>query len=58
MEEEKKCTPEHKIKDQIPTILDLKYDGQACDCGKIKWIAEDCGCSANPHLELKQYPNE
>lgn len=52
------CIPEHKIRGIVPTILEIKYDGQVCDCGRIKFKSEDCGCSGNPHKELKQYPNE
>ena len=59
MEEEiKVCTPYHTVEGKVPELLDIQYDQKVCDCGKIKFYSTDCGCQANPHLELYSKPNE
>jgi len=57
MEEEEKCKGDHKINGVVPLPLDIQYDGVICDCQRIKFYTQMCGCS-EPHLELLKKPNE
>lgn len=52
----KLCKESHRINGIIPQIENVEFDGMTCECGKLIFKAEMCGCS-NPHLELKQYEN-
>lgn len=52
------CQYVHKVNGVVPGMFDLQYDGKVCDCGRIKFIKEHCGCQNNPHDELKSKPNE
>ncbi len=56
-QEQLKCREYHGIEGKLPTKEDVHFDGKTCDCGKIIFYAEMCGCST-PHLELKSKPNE
>lgn len=58
METETKCQYAHKVDGVVPGILDIHLDGRSCDCGRVKFVAEDCGCPSNPHKELRSKPNE
>jgi hypothetical protein len=58
MDNETKCRDAHRVDGLIPGLLDVQFDGRACDCGRVIFFAEQCGCAANPHMELKSRPNE
>lgn len=58
MEEQEKCKGGHKVDGKVPMLTDIHLDKRTCDCGRLKYISEMCGCETNKHLELKQYPNE
>ena len=53
------CREAHKIDGIIPQKTDLHFDGRTCDCGKIIFYKERCGCPANvtPTYDLKSKPN-
>lgn len=34
----------HVIGGVIPGPFDEKYNNRICDCGKLKWTWESCGC--------------
>ncbi len=58
MEEEKQtCNPYHTVNGYVPQLLDVQYNGIVCDCSRVIFYSEMCGCSM-PHLELKSKPNE
>lgn len=52
------CKNGHSINGIVPTSSDIQYDGQVCDCGKLKFFAEKCGCPDKNRLELISKPNE
>ena len=61
MEEEKKiCTPYHTVNGVVPEKSDLHFDNVVCDCNRVVFYSERCGCPANvtPTFELKSKPNE
>lgn len=51
------CQYSHQVAGVTPNPLDVHLDGRTCDCGRIKFVAEDCGCINNPHKELRSHPN-
>lgn len=51
------CKNGHAINGIVPDILDVNYHGRVCDCGRIKFYKELCGCVHNQHYELKQKEN-
>lgn len=55
----KECKEAHKIGDLIPQFNNVEMADQTCNCGKILYVLEDCGCPANQHKELhaKENPN-
>lgn len=53
---ETRCREFHGVNGYMPLANDLKYDGMTCDCGKFKFIAEDCTCQRDGKV-LKTYPN-
>lgn len=55
----KECKEAHRIGDHIPQFPDLHLDGQTCNCGKILYVAEPCGCPGLPRMDLhaKENPN-
>lgn len=55
--EEGKCKPEHKVDGIVPFQEDIRFDGRSCDCGRVKFIAELCGCDMKEY-RLKKIPNE
>lgn len=57
MTDEIKCRESHKVDGHIPSPLDLHLDGRTCDCGRILFQKEPCGCIGNPHDELKSKEN-
>lgn len=50
------CFDGHRINGEKPQALDTQYDGRVCDCGRIKYYTEMCGCTPQ-HLELRSSPN-
>lgn len=34
----------HVIDGIIPQPFDRQFDGRTCDCGKLKWVWQECGC--------------
>lgn len=53
---EKPCRVYHGVAGVMPTVKDIKFDGMACDCGKIRFKAIACGCPDMP--EGKQLISE
>lgn len=53
---ERPCPQFHAVDGQMPSIDRTDFDGRTCDCGKISFYSEMCGCSV-PRLELKSKPN-
>lgn len=53
------CKEAHRIGDHIPQFPDLHLDGQTCNCGKILYVAEPCGCPGllQKNLHAKENPN-
>ena len=53
------CKTFHGIGGVLPQKMDIHFDGKTCDCGKLLFYAEMCGCPSNKHLELysKENPN-
>lgn len=49
-----KCKYGHAISGIKPGVLEIENDGKLCDCGNIRFVAENCGCENNPHLELRE----
>lgn len=56
-EDERTCREAHKIGSVIPSLNNVEFDGKTCNCGKILFVAEQCACPNNPHLELRSKPN-
>lgn len=57
MSEEKPCPLIHQIDGRTPELTDTHLEGRTCDCGKLMFFTELCGCSGDKHLELKSQPN-
>lgn len=55
--EEEKCKPEHRVEGKVPFQNNIELDGKVCDCGRMKYVAELCGCDMKQYI-LKQIPNE
>lgn len=55
--ENKTCTDAHKVGDIIPQLLDLKFANMTCNCGKILYVEEECGCPTNKHMEIRSKEN-
>lgn len=59
MEEENKiCNPYHTVKGIVPDTYHLQFDKMICDCGRMEYYTETCGCPGNPKPELKSKPKE
>lgn len=55
--EEKPCSGgTHKVDGVTPTLQDVHLSGRTCDCQRIKYLAEGCGCDNSK--QLKSYPNQ
>lgn len=50
------CLYGHTVNGQFVGNLDFQYEEAVCDCKKIKWSKERCGCT-EPHDELVQREN-
>lgn len=48
------CRYGHAINGVRPGVLEIEKDGNVCDCGNVRFVAEDCGCDKNPHQELRE----
>lgn len=57
MSEEKKCPLIHQIDGRTPESTDTHLEGRTCDCGKLIFFLEPCGCPGAKHDELKSQPN-
>lgn len=51
------CKNGHAVNGIVPGEQDLEYHNRVCDCGKIKFVKERCGCVNNPYYELKTKEN-
>ncbi len=51
------CKIEHGINGMKPAETDLQYDGKTCDCGKLVYHLEECGCPGKKHMLLKEKEN-
>lgn len=58
-ENEIPCREAHMVKGIIPQLLDVQFANLTCDCGKILYVEEECGCVNNRHMEIraKENPN-
>lgn len=56
--EEKPCRAGHTVDGKVPMLHHIHLDQRTCDCGRMIYYKEKCGCSSNPHYELKSKPNE
>lgn len=50
------CRMAHSISGIIPNLNDAEtaqvYVGKVCDCGKLRYIKEECGCSIGPGYKI------
>jgi hypothetical protein len=51
------CKTGHAVNGIVPGDLDIVYDQKICDCGRVQFFKEMCGCPTNKHYELKQKEN-
>lgn len=46
------------VGDIIPQLLDLQFANMTCNCTKILFVQEECGCPAGTkHLEIRAKEN-
>lgn len=56
--DEKRCKGFHGINGIMPEGSDIKFDGITCDCGKIIFYKEQCGCPGSVDgFLLRSKPN-
>lgn len=48
------CRDAHRVKGELPT--EEKHGGTICDCGKYRFMWEECGC-VEKHMEIRMYQN-
>jgi hypothetical protein len=46
------CLDAHRIDGIIP-VDQMEFDGRTCDCGKLIFHVEDCGCGGNKTKQLR-----
>lgn len=51
------CRAGHAVNGIVPGEQDLEYDGKVCDCGKIVFFKERCGCPHKEEYTLKTREN-
>lgn len=53
------CREVHVINGIVPKPEDTQYDQAVCDCGRLQFYLEKCGCPANvtPTYTLKSREN-
>lgn len=53
------CREVHMINGVVPKPEDIHFDQKICDCGKLQFYKEKCGCPANvePTYTLKSDAN-
>lgn len=51
------CRYGHTINGIVPNTNELQYKDRICDCGKIKYNVQPCGCSGVKHDELRAVEN-
>lgn len=47
------CRDIHRIDGYIPQSEDLHLDGRVCDCGRMTYRKEYCGCPNNGGYQLR-----
>lgn len=52
------CEATHRINGAVPTVETVATGPIKCDCGRVVFYSESCGCPGNPKLELRSKPNE
>lgn len=56
--EEIKCKEAHMVDGVVPQERDNHLDGRTCDCQRMIFISEPCGCSDGGGYKLRSKPNE
>ena len=51
------CRYGHTINGVVPLNTELNLGDTVCDCGKIKYVVQLCGCSGIKHDELRATEN-
>lgn len=51
------CKTGHAVNGIVPGEQDVEYAGKICDCGKIVYFKELCGCPTNKYYLLKTKEN-
>lgn len=56
---DRKCAIQHLWNGNPPYPHQSELEGKPCDCGKMIFHAEMCGCPGNPQMQvqLKENPN-
>jgi hypothetical protein len=57
MTEEIPCANGHVIDKVTPAPTDLYFANRVCDCSKLIFVLEPCGCPNDKHDELRSRPN-
>lgn len=52
------CSGSHRVNGDVPTVNNLTEQWVVCDCGRLDFRKEPCGCPNNVHDELKSRPHE
>jgi hypothetical protein len=55
---EVKCKHGHSVGGVVAGENDLHLNGKVCDCGRVVFYTELCGCAVNKHFILKSKPVE
>lgn len=59
-EEIKPCQGIHKVDGIVPTEFDARFADKVCDCGKVIFYKDQCGCPNTPNgwrIRSKENPN-
>lgn len=57
-QEIKPCVGVHKVDGVVPTEFDERFIDRVCDCGRIVFYKDPCGCPGTPGWRLKSKPSE
>lgn len=52
------CSGSHRVNGDVPTVNNLTEQWVVCDCGRIDFRIEECGCPAAKHMDVKSRPHE
>lgn len=52
-----KCNVQHLWNGNPPFTSQPELEGKPCDCGKMLFHIEGCGCPGNPQKEIKLQEN-